>query len=113
MRRDAHGNQRDTFRRDTGVRQEIPRCRGRSDDGVDGFQQVDLMSGLGGRPGRAEAVLRLHDDWASCRRRIRDAQGECGPCRVVRMKNLDPPSLSKLSQSREDRFIARRCAFEQ
>ena len=96
MRRDAHGNQRDTFRRDTGVRQEIPRCRGRSDDGVDGFQQVDLMSGLGGRPGRAEAVLRLHDDWASCRRRIRDAQGECGPCRVVH------PVLEEIDAERDD-----------
>jgi hypothetical protein len=113
VRGDAWWDQRDTFRRDTGARQEIPRCRGRGDDGVDPFQQVDIMLALGGSPCRAEAVLRLHDDWAPGRRSVRDAQGDCGRNRRVRMKNVDRAGISKLPQSRDDLFIARRCAFEQ
>jgi hypothetical protein len=29
------------------------------------------------------------------------------------MENVDPAGISKLPQSRDDLFIARRCAFEQ
>ena len=113
MRGDARGNQRNAFRPDSGVRQEIPRCRGRGDDGVDFFHQVDIMSSLGGGAGRAEAMLRLHDDWAPGRRRARDAQGDGGWNGGVRMKNVDPAGISKLPQSRDDLFIARRCTFEE